>query len=217
MSYYNLPLATTVFMCIVAGCSSGPAAPNATSYIESIVEKRLEKDQFFRENNSESPVPADQQDKFLPLNYFPVNPALRVPAAIRIADKQPIFEMPTSTGTLRAMRQVGTLEFMLKGQAMTLGAFVDANQSALELLFVPFSDLTTGTETYEAGRYLDIERTATGIYVIDFNEAYSPYCAYNATYECPYPPASNRLKVRIEAGERLKTLTPDTSGAEGSG
>ncbi len=217
MSYYNLPLATTVFMCIVAGCSSGPAAPNATSYIESVVEKRLEKDQFFRENNSESPVPADQQDKFLPLNYFPVNPALRVPAAIRIADKQPIFEMPTSTGTLRAMRQVGTLEFMLKGQAMTLGAFVDANQSALELLFVPFSDLTTGTETYEAGRYLDIERTATGIYVIDFNEAYSPYCAYNATYECPYPPASNRLKVRIEAGERLKTLTPDTSGAEGSG
>lgn len=217
MSYYNLPFAAIVLVSIVAGCSSGPAAPNATSYIENIVEKRLEKDQFFRENSSESPVPGDQQDKFLPLNYFPVNPALRVPAAIRIADKQPIFEMPTSTGTLREMRQVGTLEFMLKGQTMTLGAFVDANQSALEFLFVPFSDFTTGTETYEAGRYLDIERTATGIYVVDFNEAYSPYCAYNATYECPYPPASNRLKVRIEAGERLKTLTPDTSGAEGTG
>ena len=217
MSYYNLPLAAIVLVFIVGGCSSGPAAPNATSYIESIVEKRLEKDQFFRESSSESPVPANQQDEFLPLNYFPVNPALRVPAAIRIADKQPIFEMPTSTGTLREMRQVGTLEFMLKGETMTLGAFVDANQSALELLFVPFSDLTTGTETYEAGRYLDIERTATGIYVVDFNEAYSPYCAYNATYECPYPPASNRLKVRIEAGERLKTLTPDTSGAEGAG
>ena len=217
MSYYDLPLAAIVLVFIVVGCSSGPAAPNATSYIESIVEKRLEKDQFFRESSSESPVPANQQDEFLPLNYFPVNPALRVPAAIRIADKQPIFEMPTSTGTLREMRQVGTLEFLLKGQTMTLGAFVDANQSALELLFVPFSDLTTGTETYEAGRYLDIERTATGIYVVDFNEAYSPYCAYNATYECPYPPASNRLKVRIEAGERLKTLTPDTSGAEGAG
>ena len=217
MPYYNLPLAAIVLAFIVVGCSSGPAAPNATSYIESIVEKRLEKDQFFRENSSESPVPVNQQDEFLPLNYFPVNPALRVPAAIRVADKQPIFEMPTSTGTLREMRQVGTLEFLLKGQTMTLGAFVDANQSALELLFVPFSDLTTGTETYEAGRYLDIERTATGIYVVDFNEAYSPYCAYNATYECPYPPASNRLKVRIEAGERLKTLTPDTSGAEGAG
>ena len=217
MSYYNLPLAAIVLAFIVMGCSSGPAAPNATSYIESIVEKRLEKDQFFLENSSESPVPVNQQDEFLPLNYFPVNPALRVPAAIRVADKQPIFEMPTSTGTLREMRQVGTLEFLLKGQTMTLGAFVDANQSALELLFVPFSDLTTGTETYEAGRYLDIERTATGIYVVDFNEAYSPYCAYNATYECPYPPASNRLKVRIEAGERLKTLTPDTSGAEGAG
>lgn len=217
MSYYNFPLTAIVLVFIVAGCSSGPAAPNATSYIENIVKKRLEKDQFFRENSSESPVPADQQDKFLPLNYFPVNPALRVPAAIRVADEQPIFEMPTSTGTLRKMRQVGTLEFMLKSQTMILGAFVDANQSALESLFVPFSDLTTGTETYEAGRYLDIERTTTGIYVIDFNEAYSPYCAYNATYECPYPPASNRLKVRIEAGERLKSLVPGTSGAEDAG
>ena len=113
MSYYNLPLAAIVLVFIVVGCSSGPAAPNATSYIESIVEKRLEKDQFFRESSSESPVPANQQDEFLPLNYFPVNPALRVPAAIRIADKQPIFEMPTSTGTLREMRQVGTLEIML--------------------------------------------------------------------------------------------------------
>ena len=81
MSYYNLPLTAIVLVFIVAGCSSGPTAPIATAYIENVMEKRLEKDQFFRENSSESPVPTDQQDKFLPLNYFPVNPALRVPAA----------------------------------------------------------------------------------------------------------------------------------------
>ena len=71
-------------------------------------------------------------------------------------------------------------------------------------LFVPFTDLTSGTETYPAGRYLDLDRTPTGIYVIDFNRAYHPYCYYNPTFDCPYPPAENRLRIPIRAGERLK-------------
>jgi len=67
--------------------------------------------------------------------------------------------------------------------------------------------LTTGKETYFAGRYLDLEPTGTGIYEIDFNLAYNPYCAYNSGWECPYPPSSNRLKVPIRAGERMKSGT----------
>jgi len=69
---------------------------------------------------------------------------------------------------------------------------------------VPFNDLTSVTETYPGGRYLDLDRTKTGIYEIDFNRAYTPYCYYNPTYECPYPPPENRLKVAIRAGEKLK-------------
>ena len=84
---------------------------------------------------------------------------------------------------------------------MSLAAFVGQGE-ALEVLFVPFTDLTTGKETYSAGRYLEIHPTSTGFYNIDFNMAYNPTCAYNATYGCPYPPASNRLKVEIRAGEK---------------
>ena len=69
-------------------------------------------------------------------------------------------------------------------------------------LFGPFADLTTGKETYPAGRYLILQPMATGIYTIDFNKAYNPYCAYNEKYDCPYPPPSNRLKVEIRAGEK---------------
>ncbi len=68
---------------------------------------------------------------------------------------------------------------------------------------MPFTDLTTGTETYAAGRYLDLERTATGIYEIDFNRAYHPFCYYDARFDCPYPPPENRLQTPIRAGERL--------------
>ena len=69
--------------------------------------------------------------------------------------------MPTSTGQQRKMRRVGTLEFTLKGQPMKLTAFVEVG-ARLNRLFVPFSDLTSGTETYPAGRYIDLDRTATG-------------------------------------------------------
>jgi uncharacterized protein (DUF1684 family) len=110
--------------------------------------------------------------------------------------------MPTSSGQMRRMFRLGTLEFTLKGQPMTLTAFTEGD---VDRLFVPFSDLTSGTETYAAGRFLDLDRTASGVYELDFNQAYIPYCYYNASFECPYPPPENRLKVPIRVGERMKT------------
>jgi uncharacterized protein (DUF1684 family) len=101
------------------------------------------------------------------------------------------------------MRRIGTLRFTLQGQPLTLTAFVDASESDMRRLFVPFNDLTNGTETYQGGRYLDLDRTATGIYDLDFNRAYSPFCVFNVNYDCPVPPRENRLKVPVRAGEKL--------------
>ena len=61
----------------------------------------------------------------------------------------------------------------------------------------------TAPRPIPAGRYLDLERTATGIYDLDFNRAYHPFCLFNATYDCPFPPRENRLPIPIRAGERL--------------
>ena len=69
-------------------------------------------------------------------------------------------------------------------------------------LFVPFGDLTNGTETYPGGRYLELERTATGIYDLDFNRAFHPFCYYNPKYDCPYPPRENRLTCRSAPGKK---------------
>ena len=78
-----------------------------------------------------------------------------------------------------------------------------AHRSPRSVEGVPFADLTTGTETYAAGRYLDLHPTSSGYYTVDFNTAYNPYCAYNSQYECPFPPPSNRLKLPIRAGEKV--------------
>jgi uncharacterized protein (DUF1684 family) len=151
----------------------------------------------------ESPIPADKRNVLLPLRYFPPDPSYSVPAALKLADERPVAEMPTSTGTVRRYERVGVLQFTFKGQELSLGAFVPEGTKRIGELFVPFADETTGTETYASGRYLDLRPTATGLYTVDFNYAYNPYCAYNKTYECPFPPRSNRLKVPIRAGEKV--------------
>ena len=187
-----------LLLAMAAGCSKAPLP-----YPDQIAAWHAEKDRFMRDS-AESPVPADKRAAFAALPYFPIDPAFRVPAVLNPAPGSAAVEMPTSTGQRRKMRRVGTLEFTLKGQPLTLTAFVEADQDDMRRLFVPFGDLTNGSETYPGGRYLELERTATGIYDLDFNRAYHPFCYYNPSYDCPYPPAENRLKIPIRAGERVK-------------
>jgi len=182
---------------LAAGCAKEPPP-----YPDQIAAWHAEKDQFMQES-SQSPVPADQRAAFPPLAYFPTDPAYRVPAALKPATSNAPIDMLTSTGQKRQMRRVGTLAFTLNGQPLTLGAFVEAEQQDLRRLFVPFGDLTNGVETYNGGRYLELDRTATAFYDLDFNRAFHPFCLYNSAYDCPYPPAESRLKVPIRAGEKL--------------
>ena len=113
--------------------------------------------------------------------------------------------MPTSTGKIRDIERIGTLKFSLQGQADAADR-VSRSRIARQVnrLFVPFADLTSGTETYAAGRYMELDPTPTGIYVVDFNVAYHPYCYYSPEFDCPYPPKENRLDVPIRAGERMQ-------------
>jgi len=182
---------------VPAACSKPPLP-----YADQIAEWHAEKDRFMRES-SESPVPSEKRATFPGLAYFPVDQEYRVPAMLQVAPGSPAVEMPTSTGQRRQMKRVGTLSFTLKGQPLSLGAFVEANEKDMRRLFVPFGDLPNGLETYPGGRYLDLERTASNVYDLDFNRAYHPFCLFNPSYDCPYPPPESRLKVPIRAGERL--------------
>ena len=198
----RLRLAALAFLLAsLAACSSGPSAPDDSEYLEQLAEARTFKNQSFLES-PDSPVPSDRRDALLPLPYYEIDPSYSVPAVLSLSDERPVFEMPTSTGALRRMQLVGVLEFTLLGGPRSLGAFIPDGTQQITRLFVPFADLTTGSDTYDAGRYLDIDPTTTGYYTIDFNQAYNPYCAYNDTYECPFPPPSNRLQAEVRAGEK---------------
>lgn len=198
----GMRLIPLLVLLLLAACSSGPPTDDKT-YVAKVAADRAAKDSSFA-GGQDSPIPADKRSEMLPLAYFPIDADYDVAAILHPTEDRTIVDMPTSTGTQRQMRRVGALEFTVKGQPLKLTAFVEVGAPNLDHLFVPFNDRTSGTETYPGGRYIDLDRNATGIYDIDFNRAYHPYCYYNPTFECPYPPSENRLKVPIRAGEKLK-------------
>lgn len=195
-------LAAATICVLLVSCSSRPPA-EPKEYAAKLASDRAAKDAAFAKDNE--PVPENRKAVYLPLAYFPIDPSYNVPASLKPSNDGSIFEMTTSAGNRDKFRRVGTLEFTLKGQQLKLTAFAPAAAKNDDRLFVPFSDLTSAGETYPAGRFMDLDRSPTGIYEVDFNRAYHPYCYYSPTWECPLPPPENRLKVPIRAGEKMKS------------
>jgi len=181
---------------------------------DSITAQRQEKDSFFK-NSPHSPLQAEQQTIFNGLQYYEPNSALRFELTPEPYADQAHVQMQTSTGEMRSYMRWGKVTFTVEGQETALTLYFAPGQAGF---FVPFMDATSSTETYGAGRYLEVERQPGGKVLVDFNTAYSPYCAYNeppelaekaghdaVTWSCPIPPKENRLKVAIRAGEKKPT------------
>lgn len=158
---------------------------------------RREKDQFFK-NDQNSPLTPEQKLVFSNLNYYPENTALRFELPMEMVDPQKKEMMITSTGDRREYLHKAAIRFQVDGQEAVLQVYEDSYGG----YFLPFVDATAPQETYGAGRYLEPEEIRPGILLVDFNLAYNPFCAYNNRWSCPIPPHDNRIKLRIEAGEK---------------
>ncbi|MHA1520029.1 MAG: DUF1684 domain-containing protein [Promethearchaeota archaeon] len=173
------------------------------SYKESVLTSRQEKDRFFQ-SSGHSPIPSDEREKFAGLKYFPINPDYRYELEIKIHPKAESFDSSDSGGNVRKFYRYGEFHFIIGGESYILQAYKSSLKETG--LFVPFKDSSNGDETYGAGRYLDLDedwdKTPDGKYILDFNFAYSPYCAYNHGYACALTPFENHLQVTIPAGEK---------------
>jgi uncharacterized protein (DUF1684 family) len=158
---------------------------------------RQEKDQFFKYDQN-SPLDETQKLAFTQLDYFPENPALDLQLTLEELEEAEQVSLITSTGDRRNYLHKGQVRFQVDGQEATLQIYADGYGG----YFLPFVDATAPKETYGAGRYLEPEEVSPGLLHIDFNLAYNPFCAYNNRWSCPIPPHENRIKVRIEAGEK---------------
>lgn len=197
--------AVVVVMLIFVYSFSGQQAGEA--YIEEVNSYREEKNELFT-NGEASPLDRKQKKVFKGLNYFPTDPAYRIIADFEKFAIQEAIQIKTNLGVTKVYKKHGKASFQLNNQTHELLILKSTDRLTSNILFIPFTDETSGRETYGAGRYIDAEMSGNNKIVIDFNTAYNPYCAYNSTYECPLPPRENNLIVKIEAGEKnyKKTL-----------
>ncbi len=190
-------------MLFSAGCAERPAehgAPPAS--VNAVLQERLQKDQSFR-SGEDSPILEQERASFRGLAYYPVNPDLKFSVKLNRYPAPQKINLATNTGEIRRGLRYGFFEFQVSGQTCRLQVYrlEDVSDSAA-MLFIPFRDLTSGQETYASGRYIDLAENTSGVYELDFNRAYNPYCAYNSTFSCPIPPAENTLALAIRAGEK---------------
>jgi uncharacterized protein (DUF1684 family) len=179
-------------------------APDA----ETLAWFRGQKDALFREH-AQSPIPRAERQNFAGLRYWPFDPMARVTARFTPIESPKEDSSSSRSQDELSFTRIGHLDFELKGQGQMLGALWIGSYA--NGLFVPFTDQTSGHQTYGGGRYLlDTAKSAdlgsdpaADTVVLDFNYAYHPSCTYDPHWVCPLAPPDNRLAVAIQAGERL--------------
>lgn len=174
-------------------------------------DKTTETSQEFQDNlnleyadKEKSPLTDEDFKTFKSLDFYPINQKFIVEAKFIRTKKEKVFKMKTSTSRLPEYKKYGELHFTIDGVDCKLNVYQNIDLIKKpgfdDYLFLPFSDLTSGKETYIGGRYVDLRIQKGTTWKIDFNKAYNPYCAYNYEYSCPIVPLENDLNIAILAG-----------------
>ncbi|SMC86210.1 DUF1684 domain-containing protein [Chryseobacterium sp. YR221] len=156
-------------------------------------------------NPKETPLRGDNFKNFKEHPFFPIDMKYRITAKfVKSKDTKP-FDLPTSSGKTKSYQEYGKASFKLDGKPYTLTLYQSLDlikqKKYQDYLFLPFRDATNEKETYGGGKYLDLKIPKGNTIVLDFNQSYHPYCAYNAyDYNCPIVPEENKLPVEIRAG-----------------
>lgn len=187
-------VAVTIFNFLTMGESS-------EDYVERIEQERKDKNGFML--SSTSPLLDEDKQGFKGLNYFPIDETYKVTARIeKTSNKQPIF-IESTTGEQLKYIPFALAKFELGGKEQSLMLYQDWEEKDPNRLSLMFADETSAAETYGGGRYLDVMYRNTNSVVIDFNNAYNPYCHFNPEFSCPIPPRQNIMDIPIRAGEKI--------------
>ena len=156
------------------------------------------------EDSKTSPLNVEAKKHFEGIHFFEISREYILQARVTRSVNENEFSMKTSSGKTKQYIKFGVAEFVLNKKSYRLSIYqsLDLLKSSeyKDYLFIPFTDDTNGTETYEGGRYIDLNIPKTQSITLDFNKAYQPYCAYTAGFNCPIPPKENYLPVKINAG-----------------
>lgn len=193
-----------LFTLMLGLCQLVYAQQHAEDYIQSVQAWQQELNDSYKDPK-ESPLNKKARKKFKGLDFFPINAKYRVEARLELTPDAEPFMMPTSSGAKPIYVKYGIVSFEIDSTTYQLSLYQNLQlretEKYADYLFAPFTDLTSGNETYGGGRYMDLRVQDTpGKIVLDFNKSYNPYCAYSDNYSCPIPPRENDLALEVKAG-----------------
>ena len=175
-------------------------------YQQDLIMERQSKDSSFL-IEKETPFSVEQIASFSGLKYYPITEDFIFKASLVPFDEEQIIKLKTSTERLPEYIVYGYVFFEYKGAEKRLTAYqsVKHQHDSLynDLLFLPFTDNNSTITTYGGGRYVDFKIPEGEIFILDFNKAYNPYCAYNHKWSCVIPPRENTLDFAVDAGEKV--------------
>ena len=156
-----------------------------------------------------SPLSAKDRAAFKGHSFFKIDTSYNVKATVVLSKKTEEIPFTTSTNRVAMHKEYATLKFSIKGKQYSLMAYQSLDLMKVkeyeDYLFLPFTDETSGLETYGGGRYIDLKIPTTGnTIMVDFNKSYNPYCAYSKNFSCPKVPAENNLAIKISAGVKYE-------------
>lgn len=188
---------TSIFLCV----SFFGNAQNSQSVLAAERFQKKINNEF--KDPAQSPLPEKDRKTFKGLDFFEIDTTYNVVAEFVRTPFETPFAMPTTTDRKPIYVKYGELFFKLKGKEYKLNVYQNQHPKKEEYkdyLFLPFTDLTNGEESYAGGRYIDMTIPRSNRVVLDFNQAYNPYCAYSGEYSCPIPPEENNLPLAVKAG-----------------
>jgi len=192
---------------LIGGCAGRDKPVKTEQWKKRVQMQRREKDLFFA-SHPQSPLSPEHRRAFPGLAYWPPDAEYHYELKMNEHDEKQIVELADTGGQTRSLWRWGEFRFQVASQQCTLQAY--KSDRGEERLFLPFRDETSGQESYGAGRYLDLDPdthlTRDGRWIVDFNEAYNPWCAYSENYVCPFVPPENWLQVPVRAGEKKYPL-----------
>jgi uncharacterized protein (DUF1684 family) len=182
-----------------------------TEYYSSIEEHRRKTDSLFRFSET-SPFKRDDSVTYTGIKWFDIDPQFVFKSRLIKHEKPDTVIVLGTKGEERSQIKYGWFEFDYKKVKYKINVYkylesdiTPGREMLKNYLAVWFRDKTTGKETYEVGRYLEVEEESTNpnyLYTLDFNKAYNPYCAYTPIYSCAIPRKEDYLDLKITAGEK---------------
>jgi len=210
-SSVSIPVLALVAMAGLAGCakeSAPPAGPVAPAHPEQVQAATVSmwRTQFEMHRTQweavftgpDSPLPEEKRASFTGLRFYGYDPSWRFVGDLERLRPPSFIEVPDSKGRTQSYLDYGRFPIERGGVVATLAVHRPLDHP--DQFFIAFFDSTNSGETYEGGRYAHLDSVGTHRFVLDFNQAYNPYCAFDSSWICPLPPRENALPFAVRAG-----------------